>query len=274
MRPSPRVVNNDVPNEVQININPILDKQQGDLYYDNRTGRWTECGDALAFIPYNNVSATADVAAEVLASMDTATSLTYLAADTNANVSAGYAAQVDAIRGMSINGTTAGMELIWFGGGFETVNVLMSPLSRGTVRPLSRDPFELPAVDPRYITHPADLNRLIDAQIFYRKVVATPQMQEIGLLEVTPGPLYQGRDELGLYVREVLTTAWHPVGTSAMLPRELGGVVDPDLKVYGVENLRVVDASIMPIIVSAHTQGTTYAIAEKVSNSFYVLCSD
>lgn len=95
--------------------------------------------------------------------------------------------------------------------------------------------------------------------------MATPQLQAIGLGEVTPGPLYQGREALGLYVREVLTTAWHPVGTAAMLPRELGGVVDAELRVYGVGNLRVVDASILPIVVSAHTQGTVYAIAEKVS---------
>ncbi|KAI1851278.1 hypothetical protein JX266_003353 [Neoarthrinium moseri] len=259
-------VGHGIPNEPEEWLNPVLDSEQGDLYYSNRTGRWTEAGDCLAFLPYNNVSSSEEVAAQVLASMDTATSLTYLPSDTHPEVAAGYAAQVDAIRGMTINGTTAGEELIWFGGGFEVVNVLMSPLSRGTVRPITKDPFVNPAVDPRYATHPADMDRLVDAQIFYRKLIATPQMQQIGLVDVTPGPLVQGRAALELYVRAVLTTAWHPVGTSAMLPRAMGGVVDPSLKVYGVENLRVVDASIMPILVSAHTMGTTYAIAEKAAD--------
>lgn len=141
----------------------------------------------------------------------------------------------------------------------------MSPLSRGTVRPITQDPFLLPAVDPRYLSHPADMDRLVDALLFYRRFLDTDQAKQFSLTELTPGPLIQGRSALETYIRTVLTTAWHPAGTAAMLPLALGGVVDPDLKVYGVENLRVVDASIMPTLPSAHTMGTVYAIAEKVS---------
>ena len=62
----------------------------------------------------------------------------------------------------------------------------------------------------------------------------------------------------------IIQSASHPAGTAAMAPREYGGVVDSDLKVYGTTNLRVVDASIIPLIIGAHLQATTYAIAEKV----------
>jgi choline dehydrogenase-like flavoprotein len=148
----------------------------------------------------------------------------------------------------------------------------MSPLSRGTVRPVTQDPFILPAVDPRYLSHPADLDRLVDASLFYRRFLDTDQAKQIGLVEVLPGPLVQGRDALEIYIRTVLTTAWHPSGTAAMMPQALGGVVDPNLMVYGVENLRVVDASIIPMLPSAHTQGTVYAIAEKVSYASLKFC--
>lgn len=141
----------------------------------------------------------------------------------------------------------------------------MSPLSRGTVRPITQDPFLLPAVDPRYLSHPADLDRLVDALLFYRRFLDTDSAKRFGVFEVTPGPLVQGRAGLEAYIRTVLTTAWHPAGTAAMMPQALGGVVDPNLTVYGVENLRVVDASIIPMLPSAHTMGTVYAIAEKVS---------
>ncbi|KAL8804198.1 MAG: hypothetical protein Q9200_005922, partial [Gallowayella weberi] len=65
-------------------------------------------------------------------------------------------------------------------------------------------------------------------------------------------------------VRNITTSTWsHPVGTCAMLPRKYGGVVDSGLKVYGVQGLSVVDASVMPMIVASHTSSTVYAVAEK-----------
>ena len=72
--------------------------------------------------------------------------------------------------------------------------------------------------------------------------------------------------DLGAALRRLLQPTYsHPVGTCAMMPRGRGGVVASDLKVYGIQGLRVVDASIMPLIPSAHTSATVYAVAEKVS---------
>lgn len=67
------------------------------------------------------------------------------------------------------------------------------------------------------------------------------------------------------YAEKNVLTIWHPIGTSALLPAKDGGVVDPSLKVYGMRNLRVVDASIIPICISGHIQSAVYGIAERAA---------
>ncbi|KAI0942663.1 hypothetical protein AcW1_003229 [Taiwanofungus camphoratus] len=75
----------------------------------------------------------------------------------------------------------------------------------------------------------------------------------------------QTDDDLLEYIRSGSAGGDHPIGTAAMAPLEYGGVVDSTLKVYGTSNLRVVDASIFPLHIAAHTQSTVYAIAEKAA---------
>ncbi|GKT79914.1 hypothetical protein ColTof4_12337 [Colletotrichum tofieldiae] len=245
--------------------NKTFDSLQGDLYYENRTGRWTDGLPAsLAFIPYLDFASNPDV----LDSMDASTASTYLANNTDATVRAGYKAQVEHVVANHRDRKTAGQELMVLNGGTLLVTILMHPLSRGTVTLASADPFDHPVIDPRYLSHPADRQLYADALKYDRKIIATDAFQALEAAEVAPGAEVADDASLGAYAAAGLSTVWHPAGTCPMMPLELGGVVDSHLRVYGVSNLRVVDASIMPMLPAAHVQGTAYAIAEKVGTLF------
>ena len=84
--------------------------------------------------------------------------------------------------------------------------------------------------------------------------------------EVNPGPDVKTDEDISLWLKKYLTTVHHTASTCSMLPRDKGGVVDPELKVYGTEKLRVVDLSVVPLIPSAHTQSIVYAIAEQAAD--------
>lgn len=109
-----------------------------------------------------------------------------------------------------------------------------------------------------------DIDLLIEALKFSRRVVQTPAIQELAPTELAPGPMIQSDDQLRAFIKENLSIMFHPAGTAAMQPREIGGGVDCRLKVYGTTNLRIVDASIMPLIPATHLSATVYAIVEKV----------
>lgn len=168
------------------------------------------------------------------------------------------------------------MEFIWLIGAIRDVKMPLSfsiahPLSRGFIEINSTDPLAPPIVDLRTGSNPVDLNLFAEAYRFGRRLVQTPAIQELVPTELTPGPSLQTDEELLGFARDSLSTMFHPVGTSAMQPREIGGVVDYNLMVYGTRNLRVVDASIMPLIPGTHLQSTVYAIGEKVNYSFFFL---
>ncbi|TRM64604.1 glucose-methanol-choline oxidoreductase [Schizophyllum amplum] len=143
--------------------------------------------------------------------------------------------------------------------------LLQRPFSRGTVHIQSIEPRTPPVIDPEFLSKKADLALLVESVRFIRKLAATEAYKSCVTREVAPGPAVQTQEELERYVTENFQTLYHPVGTASMLPRKDGGVVDAQLKVYGTANVRVVDASVIPLHISAHTQATVYAIAEKVS---------
>lgn len=149
---------------------------------------------------------------------------------------------------------------------------LTHPLSRGKSHIASSDAGAPPIIDPRYLSHPLDM------EVYARHLMAVEVLAKTEPLasllkpdgrRAQPGP-NEARvdtvDKAKEYIRATALSNNHPVGTCAMLPREKGGVVDADLKVYGVEGLRVVDSSMMPLIPSANTQTTVYAVAEKAAD--------
>ncbi|KAF6822282.1 choline dehydrogenase [Colletotrichum musicola] len=245
--------------------NATFDADQRDLYYAERKGRWTDTiAEALAFIPLANFTST-DVSENLLSTINS-TATDFLPQGLDLTVIAGYEKQVSQILSMHSKSSTAAMELLYLDGGRTIANILMHPLSRGTVSIASSDPFAQPEVDPRYLSHPYDSRVLVESLRFNRKLIAAGPVQALGATETLPGAAVESDADVLAFVKSVASTEIHYSGTCAMLPRELGGVVDSELEVYGVEGLRVVDASIMPLLPSAHTQATVYAIAEKAAD--------
>ena len=139
------------------------------------------------------------------------------------------------------------------------------PLARGSVHINGSDPLNPPLIDPRYLSTPYDLEALKVAAKYTRKMSNTVPFKDVWVSEFEPGLSTETDVQWEKYVRDNVGTFYHPLGTCAMLPKKDGGVVDPQLRVYGVDNLRVVDASIIPMIVSAHIQTAVYGIAERAA---------
>lgn len=144
------------------------------------------------------------------------------------------------------------------------------PLSRGNTHIGSSNAEDAPVIDPAYFSHPADL------EIMARHVQGINKLREANALD----PFFKkdgqrnhpdaykvdDLEEAKKYVLDTATTTFHSCGTAALLPREKRGVVDPELKVYGTEGLRIVDSSIIPLIPRGNVQSTVYAVAERAAD--------
>ncbi|KAJ6529535.1 GMC oxidoreductase [Mycena vulgaris] len=142
---------------------------------------------------------------------------------------------------------------------------LRFPFSTGSIHAASADPTAQPAIDPHYFEQGIDLEVMVDVLKYLRKLGSTGGFKDLFASETDPGAPVQTDEEIMQYIKNHGGTEYHTVGSAAMLPREKGGVVSPELKVYGTSNIRVVDYSILPIQTSAHPMSVLYGIAEKAA---------
>ena len=136
------------------------------------------------------------------------------------------------------------------------------PRSRGAVTLVSADPHAMPAVDPNYLAEREDWDVALKGFRLIRKVLAAAAFKPYLKQEQMPGPAVETDDEIREYITTWAKTDYHPVGSCKMGIDELA-VVDPQLKVRGIDRLRVIDSSIMPNIISGNTQAPSMMIGEK-----------
>lgn len=150
---------------------------------------------------------------------------------------------------------------------FTVFAVLEHPFSRGAVHITSSNASAYPQINPNYLSHPADVLALSHIALHVQHVLArTPPLADLLVGNGTvlqPGYERLTAENVEGEIRRLVQSEYHPAGTCAMLPREKGGVVDEKFRVYGVRGLRIVDASVVPLLPRANLQTLVYAVAER-----------
>ena len=144
-----------------------------------------------------------------------------------------------------------------------TINTCnLRPRSIGSLKLRSNDPLEDPAIDPNFLDDPYDLKVSMEGFKWGRRILSAPSFQQYISREILPGPEAQSDEDIKAYIRKWSKNDYHPVG-SCKMGTDDQAVVDLQLSVHGLESLRVIDASIMPRLISGNTQATSIMIGEK-----------
>lgn len=146
-------------------------------------------------------------------------------------------------------------------------------LSRGTIHITSSDPTAHPTIDPAYFKHPLDLDLIARSILHVQSLTEVEPLKSVlrrdengKLITIKGYSIPTTLEEAKSFVPDATATEYHPIGTCAMLPKDKGGVVDSELRVYGTSNVRVVDASIFPLHVQGNIVSLVYAVAEKAAD--------
>ncbi|MDK4742847.1 choline dehydrogenase [Rhizobium sp. CNPSo 3464] len=143
----------------------------------------------------------------------------------------------------------------------------MRPESRGSLRLRSSNPADSPLIDPNYLATDRDRLEMLQGLKLSREILAQPAFAPFRIREDAPGEACRSDEELQAFIRADASSSYHPCGTARMgRPGDPRSVVDLDLRLIGTDNVRIVDASIIPSIPSANINATTFMIAEKASD--------
>jgi choline dehydrogenase len=149
---------------------------------------------------------------------------------------------------------------------FTTITVALErPASHGGVRVRSADPLDAPVIRGNYLSEPADVAALVEGVRLVRALGGTAAFSAVRAEETEPGGDTRSRAEIEAFIRRAADTIYHPAGTCRMGPDERA-VVDASLRVHGVENLRVADASVMPNVVNGNTHAACVMIGERAAD--------
>ncbi|CAG7852255.1 SubName: Full=Related to Glucose oxidase {ECO:0000313/EMBL:CCA74335.1} [Serendipita indica DSM 11827] len=140
------------------------------------------------------------------------------------------------------------------------------PFSQGRLYINSSNPFDPPVIDPHYMANPADLTLLREGLKIARSIGQTEPLNASITGEQSPGANITSDADWDAWILNDFHTEYHPGCSCSMLPKDQGGVVDAHLKVYGLDNVRVVDSSVFPIEFAAHMMAPTYGLAEQAAD--------
>lgn len=256
------------PRATELTSNATFWDEAVDLYHNNLTGPLTKA--QANYIAFPALATIADDAETMINDLLNQTEGAYLPDiyTSSPELIAGYEAQKQLLAAQLGNGSVSAIELP-IGGNGGLLNSLQKPLSRGTVRLNVSDVYGEPVVFYNMLANPFDRAILFRSLEYTRKLQNTSAVAPLEPLEVWPGA-NATTEETAL--QAMIDVGWlqptfaHPSCSCPMLPQELGGVVSPDLQVYGTQKLSIIDASIMPVLPGAHLQATMFMIAEKASD--------
>lgn len=264
---------------------PELRKEHQKLYAETCSGALSGCVNLTGFLPYSSLVNKDDVNDTI----DEILSLRILSGSQQSPPQNGLfqRCQRETIAARMGSRNSADIQIVCTPANFDTVNGYgnlaklnpgspsgynacyslvvsqMYPLSRGSVHSSSPNPLDAPTIDPGFLSHPADVDVIAAGIQFADRVLSSGALRGKVGRRVAPAPSVdlRNKDQVRKYVREHVVTYHHSLGTCAM-----GQVVDERLRVKGMQGLRVVDASVMPMQISTAILATVYAIAEKAAD--------